>query len=209
MTKTNVAVFLVWLFHISALIGISFGHFDWFISKTPINLIVIGSLVIITFPIDTQKKLLTSLLFFITGMAVEWVGVHHDFLFGAYAYGAKLGPKIDGVPWLIGVNWMVLTLVTAAISNRLFKHDTLRIISGASLMVFLDLFIERAAPMLDFWTFSQGDPPWNNYLSWFIISAFLHYVYCRSKLNGDLTFSIHVYLAQLIFFTYFYGFYPI
>ncbi len=209
MSKRNGAIFLVWLFHVSAIIGIALGHFEWFITKTPLNLVLIGVLVVLAYPIATEKAIAIAIFFYFMGMAVEWIGVHYDYVFGPYSYGKNLGPKIDGVPWLIGVNWMVLTLVTASISNKLFNYWSLKILSGALLMVFLDVFIEQAAPGLDFWSFSSEGVPFRNYLAWFLISAFLHYIYQRSRLKGDFTVSLHIYLAQLTFFLYLYGIYGI
>ncbi len=209
LTKRNGAIFIVWLFHVSAIIGISLGHFEWFVSKTPLNLLIIGTLIVLAYPVSTDKAIRVAVFFYLAGMAVEWVGIHYEFLFGKYSYGDNLGPKIDGVPWLIGVNWMVLILITAAISAKVFNHWLLKILAGALLMVFLDVFIEESAPILDFWNFSSQEVPMRNYLAWFVISAFLHYIYHRSRLEGDFLLSLHVYLAQLIFFLYLYGIYGI
>ena len=205
LTKQNGAIFIVWLFHISAIIGIGLGYFDWFVSKTPINLLLIGILMVIAYPVSSEKTIMISVFFYVSGMAVEWIGVHYEFLFGTYAYGENLGPKIDGIPWLIGVNWMVLTLATASISQKIFNHRALRILMAAFLMVFLDIFIEISAPMLDLWSFSSLEVPFRNYLAWFLISAFLHYIYQRSRLQGDFRVSLHIYLAQLTFFLFLYG----
>ncbi len=209
LNKKNGAIFLVWLFHVSAIIGISLGHFDWFVTKTPINLLLIGILMIFAYPINSQVSIIFSVFFYTLGMAVEWIGVNYDFLFGIYSYGENLGPKIDGVPWLIGLNWMVLTLTTAAISDKIFKNKVYRIIMGATLMVFLDVFIEQTAPVLDFWSFSGGEAPLRNYLSWFGISVYMHYLYQRSAMTGDFWVSVHIYMAQLVFFFYLYGVYGI
>ncbi|MBK8555896.1 MAG: carotenoid biosynthesis protein [Lewinellaceae bacterium] len=207
INKKNASIFTVWLFHLSALIGIYLGHFDWFIAKTPINLLVLSALLVLNFPIDTPKKLGIAAVFFFAGMAIEWVGVHYGFLFGEYVYGANLGIKIDGVPLLIGVNWALLTFASAAIAARIFRHPAAKILFGAALMVFLDLFIEVAAPPLDFWIWTLGDAPLRNYVSWFGFAALFHLIYHRSRIKGDFTFSLHLYLAQLVFFAYFFGVY--
>jgi len=203
----NLSICIVWLFHLSAIIGVSLGYFDWFINKTPLNLIMLGILVVINFPIDTAKKRWITVLFFSTGMVAEWIGVQYGFLFGEYIYGNNLGIRVDGVPLLIGVNWAILALCTAAISSHVFKNMIFKVVFGALLMVFLDFFIEVAAPSLDFWTWTLGEAPLKNYITWFIIALFLHVVYHASKIKGDFTFSLHLYAAQLIFFVYFYGVY--
>lgn len=203
------SIFLIWLFPISAIIGISLGHYDWFISKTPLNLIIVLLLLIINFPINTTSKIATTLIFIITSLVVEWVGVQFGFLFGVYEYGQNLGLKLDGVPLLIGVNWAILILVTGAIADKFAKSTILKILLGASLMLLIDIFIEKSAPPFDFWAFAIGHAPIRNYVAWFSVSIVLHYVYRLLNTKGDFTFSCHLYAAQLLFFIYFYGYHSL
>lgn len=202
----SLSIFIIWLFQLSAVIGISMGHYDWFISKTPLNLIIAAVLLTIHFPIDNFKKAVVALVIFASSLLIEWIGVHFGFLFGVYEYGKNLGLKIDGVPLLIGVNWAVLILSTAAIADRWVKSILLKVLLGALLMVFMDFFIETSAPPFDFWIWDSGAAPLRNYVAWFMVSLILHYAYHRTKIKGDFTFSCHLYAAQLVFFIYFYGF---
>jgi uncharacterized membrane protein len=205
----SLSIFIIWLFQLSAIIGISMGHYDWFISKTPLNLVITAVLLVINFPIDNPKKIVVASIFFTFSLLIEWIGVHFGFLFGVYEYGKNLGLKIDGVPLLIGVNWAVLILCTAAIADKWVKPILLKVLLGASLMVFIDFFIETSAPPFDFWIWTSGAAPFRNYIAWFIVSALLHTFYHRTKMKGDFTFSCHLYAAQLLFFIYFYGFHRI
>jgi len=199
-----VAIFILWLFQVSGLIGISIGYDDWFLSKTPLNLSLVLLAILLFFPIDHLKVALAAGSFFLTGMIVEWIGVHYEFLFGSYYYGENLGWKIYGVPLLIGVNWMFLTLVTGCVATHLFKNSIVRIIVAAFMMVFLDFFIEVSAPPFDFWIWEQGTAPLQNYVSWFIIAAVLQSVYQALKIKGNVKISKNIYLSQLVFFVYFY-----
>lgn len=203
------SIFVIWLFQLSAIIGISVGHYHWFISKTPLNLVITAVLLIINFPIDNLKKILVASIFFVSSLFIEWIGVHFGFLFGVYEYGQNLGYKIDGVPLLIGINWAVLIVSTAAIADKLIQRVILKIIVGALLMVFIDFFIETSAPPFDFWIWELGTAPMRNYVAWFIISIALHFIYHRTRIKGDFVFSCHLYAAQLLFFIYFYGFHSI
>jgi bisanhydrobacterioruberin hydratase len=92
----SLSIFIIWLFQVSAIIGISLGHHDWFISKTPLNLIITAVLFIIHFPIDSLKKVAITFMIFAFSVLIEWIGVHFGFLFGVYEYGKNLGIKIDG-----------------------------------------------------------------------------------------------------------------
>ncbi len=201
-----ISIFVLWLFQVSAIIGISLGYLDWFISKTPLNLIIMSTLLVMNFPIDNRKKVSIGLLFFVVSFALEWIGVHYGFLFGKYSYGQNLGLKADGVPLLIGINWLLLIFATAAIADKLMKRDFSKIILGASLMVILDFFIETSASVFDFWTWELGYAPFRNYVAWFAISALMHLIYRQSKIKGDFIFSCHLYAAQFVFFGYFYAF---
>lgn len=207
LTNTkSISIFVIWLFQLSAIIGISLGYTDWFISKTPLNLFITTALIVINFPINSYRKVTLFLAIFVLSLLIEWIGVHFGFLFGVYEYGKNLGPKIDGVPVLIGVNWAVLILSTVVIASKWVTPFHLRVLLGAFLMVFIDFFIETSAPPFDFWIWQSGAAPLRNYVAWFIVSLFFHAAFQLLKIKGDFYFSSHLYLAQLIFFIYFYVF---
>ncbi len=204
--KKAVSIFLVWLFHLSAIIGITLGYTSWFVAKTPFNLLLAFTLLALNYPLNSTKKWLLTTVFFAAGMLVEWTGVHYGFLFGEYYYGQNLGPKVDGVPWLIGINWAMLVLITGAIASKIARHILWQVVFGAALMVGLDFFIEVSAPVFDFWIWETGTAPFRNYVAWFAIAAILHFLYQRARLQGDVLFSSHLYAAQFVFFAYFYIF---
>jgi putative membrane protein len=108
------------------------------------------------------------------------------------------------VPLLIGINWCLLVIITGTIANYLTSNPFLRVFSSAALMVFLDLFLEHIAPRFDFWTFAGGIAPFKNYLAWFIIAAILQMIFQRFKMQGNFLFSLHLFLAQFLFFFYFF-----
>jgi uncharacterized membrane protein len=203
------SIFLVWLFHISGIIGISLGYQEWFVRKTPLNLVVVLALLIVNYPITSVRRVALTFFFFLVGMLVEWVGVHYGFPFGEYSYGNTLGYKMDGIPYLIGVNWAILILITGACTNHLSPNPIAKVFIGATLMVLLDFFIESAAPVFDFWTFSGLVAPLRNYVAWFIVSLVLHSVYQSYHLTGNTRFSFHALAAYFLFFIYFYVFYRI
>jgi len=192
---------IVWLFQISAIIGISVGFQDWFITKTPLNLSLHVALLFWIFPGDLSKKLSLFAILFTAGMLVEMIGVATGIPFGSYSYGENMGWKLLGVPLLIGCNWAVLVFVTASMVNRFFKNKWLKAFLGASLMIVLDLPMEVLAPKFDFWTFPDG-APLINYFSWFTTAFFMHLFIQKMELVGDYNFSLQLFLAQLVFFIY-------
>lgn len=195
--RTAVLIFL-WIIHLSALIGITLGYEDFFLPKSPFTILYLLVLLLVFFKVDSQKKILLFLLFMSIGMAVEWIGIHTGNLFGAYYYGINFGPKLDGVPWLIGVNWAILTFITHVIARNFLKNPVAIITSAAALMVGMDFFLEQICDFAGFWHFNGG-AGWFNYLCWFIIAAALHAVALKFKLNGNRLISYHLYGVQLFF----------
>lgn len=202
--KRLVSLVILWAFHLAAIIGVSIGYFEWFISKTELNLLIIAVLLVINFPLDSVKKIVFFISIFIAGFLVEWLGVNYGLFFGEYAYGGNLGFKLGGVPLLIGINWAVLIMISGVISDKIKAHYVIKALVGAGLMVVLDFFIELPAPVFDFWEFSGGEAPVQNYLAWFLISFIMLLAFQKLNIKGDFIFSAHLYAAQLIFFAYFY-----
>ena len=65
---------------------------------------------------------------------------------------------------LIGANWTIVTVCSAAIASQIYKQMIPRIIIGLGLMLLLDFVIEPIAPILDFWEFEGGEAPTQNYI---------------------------------------------
>ena len=200
----TIAIGIIWLFQVSAIIGMTIGFNEWFLTKTPLNLIIISGALFLFFPVSNSKTTLLALLLFTIGMIVEALGVRYDWIFGPYYYGDNLGLKFLGVPLLIGINWMMLTFVTAGIASRITSSLSWKIIIGSTLMVFLDFFIEQSAYGFGFWYFEGDDVPVRNYLAWFLIGGFLHWIFHRLSVKGNALLSSHIYLSQLTFFAYFF-----
>ena len=201
-TNTLISVFIIWLFHICGLLGIIYGNREWFIAFTPINLFVSFALLFINQVELERKNLLAGLAIFLIGMISEILGVQYGLIFGDYIYLNNLGFKILGVPIMIGVNWIILTYITGSFSNYIFNaNKKAAIVFGAVLMVVLDLLIEPVAPELGFWAFDSIFAPLQNYIGWFIIGLLVQGIFHYSTYKKDTTFSFHLLLVQIFFFT--------
>lgn len=188
-----------WLLHLSAIIGITLGYQEWFVSKTPFNLLFITGLLLFFFPVDSKKKWGLFLVLFTLGMTAEILGVNLGWFFGTYSYGENLGIKWWGVPVMIGVNWALLTFITGQMAKILFKNPYLIMVTGAVLMLVLDLLMEPLAPEFDFWSFGE-EVPLSNFISWFVLALIMQFLFVRLQIRGDKTLSIHLYLMQGVFF---------
>ncbi|MFY9215299.1 MAG: carotenoid biosynthesis protein, partial [Flavobacteriaceae bacterium] len=126
---------------------------------------------------------------------------HTSWLFGSYYYGENLGVKVGGVPLLIGINWAVLSLISADLVRKLNSAKYYKALLASCLMVGLDLLMEYAAPSLDFWYFDGGIAPIKNYLSWFAVAFIIQLIINDSYTHGNRKYSLHLLLSQYAFFT--------
>lgn len=199
-----VSVFIIWLFVISALIGIYLGFEEWFIPKTPLNLLIGFGLLLINLDFRSTKAKLAFVAAFIVGMGVEILGVATGDIFGVYHYGNNMGPKIMEVPFMIGLYWAVLVSITSMMVRSISDNAWIASIFGALAMVILDIFMEVMAGRFDFWHFADHIVPLQNYITWFIVSYFLHIIafYCIPQ--KGISYSWHLYMSQMIFFIFSY-----
>ena len=203
INKTFLSIFLIWLVHISGLFGLLFYDFIFFASFTPINLFLTSLLLMVNQIKLHRTELLCIVLIFWTGIFVEFLGVNYGLLFGEYSYGKNLGPKLFGVPFLIGMNWVILTIISGSISSYILKgNKILSIILGSILMLVIDFFIEPVAPILDFWEFKNSIVPLSNYTGWLITGIFTQSLYQYLFKEKELKFSLNLYLAIFVFFLF-------
>lgn len=201
-SKFQISIFVIWLFTLSALIGMQLGYTDWFLSLSPLNLSIYLALII--WNVDEKVMIIKALFIpFGFGMLVEFLGVNYGLIFGNYQYGENLGVKIKGVPLMIGVNWAILTFASASLSRYFFKNSTAALLGAAIMMVLLDLIIEIAAPAMDYWKFQKGIVPVQNYVGWLGTAFIVHLLFQKVNTSYHPRLSLHLMLAIILFFTFF------
>ena len=201
-TSSKISVFIIWLFHLCGMVGISYGNKDFFLAFTPINLFISFVLLFVNQKQLESKELKSVFLIFFIGMISEMLGVNYGLIFGDYVYLDNLGVKILGVPVLIGVNWIILTFITGSLSSFIFKNKYVSILMGAILMIGLDLLIEPVAPLLGFWIFDLQIVPLQNYIGWFVIGIITQALFQFKIAEKELTFSTHLLIINAIFFAF-------
>ena len=195
----NLSIFVIWLFHSTGVVGILYFDSKWFLSATPINLLI-SFLLLIIVCWQTPRFLYILVLSFLIGFFSEYLGANHGLIFGNYSYGNSLGIKFQGVPILIAANWSIVSICSASISNKFSNNFWLKILIGIALALMLDLLIEPVAPILDFWSFDNNVAPLQNYFGWFIVSLPIHFFYHYWKIEINSYFTHHLFILQLVFF---------
>jgi bisanhydrobacterioruberin hydratase len=206
------SVFIAVLFHVSGVIGMHTNAKTWFIQMTPFTLILMGLLLTLNDRSEPQKFIKIFLLAFTTGYIAEFIGVNSGYLFGNYAYGQALGIKSGGVPLMIGFLWFMTIF---GIGNLVLfirnwysffvppsSGSTFILANFAALLTTLfDIVLEPAAISLGYWTWDNGTIPLYNYISWYLVSAFIYLFYFKWYANCDPhKFAIILILVQLFFF---------
>lgn len=218
ISKYQVATAVAILFHVIGLTGILFFDREFFIRTTPVNLLLMLGLLVWT----QAEKNLHFLLFFLgcfgVGIGVEIIGVNSGLLFGDYKYGNVLGPGLNGVPYIIGINWFIIiyccgiaihTLLTRLLNRvaadtgskpRVMKALSV-IVDAATLAVFFDWVMEPVAVKLGFWQWlGNGEIPFFNYACWFVLSGLLLALFHTLTFSKSNKFAINLLLIQLMFF---------
>lgn len=213
--KPGIPLFIAILFHFTGVLGILFTPYrDWFIANTPLTLILMGILLAASQEKIEKGFVLFFLLAFVTGMVTEMIGINTGILFGNYEYGTVMGPKLLGVPFLIGMNWFVIVFCCGSLMHKLNKVMLAKydapipvaiikwsvIIDGAVLATFFDWLMEPVAVKLGFWSWEGGVIPMLNYACWFGISAILLGVQQQLKIKAQNHFAIHLLIIQALFF---------
>jgi putative membrane protein len=197
-TSVDAGIVLLVL-HLVGVFGL-LSPFSWFFLKlTPYNLIISFLILIAHQPTYKTRFWTQLLLFFAIGMGSEWVGVHTGYVFGSYHYGKTLGLSVDGIPWIIGLNWYMLTSCTVALSHKLKSPVFVQALFGSLLMVGLDYLIEPVAVRFNFWQWHTAEIPISNYIGWFFISLPLQYV-GHKWYSGNNSAAAWLFLSQLLFF---------
>ena len=200
--KKNKSIFIIWLVHFSGLLGIVFYDLDFFAGYTSINLFLMSIILFANIKLNNKNQIFSLLLIFLIGMFSEFIGVNYGLIFGEYIYGNNLGFKLFGVPFLIGLNWVILTVICANIASILIKNNSIIqiIILGTLLMLFMDFVMEPIAPKLDLWKFKNLVVPTSNYIGWLIISIFTQTIYNIQFKEKEVKLSFNLYTAIFIFF---------
>jgi len=200
--KKNISIFIIWLVHVSGFMGMLFYDLDFFAGFTSVNLLLMSIILFLNIKLDSKYHILSILSIFLIGMITESLGVNYALIFGDYEYGNNLGFKLFGVPYLIGVNWIILTVISGNIASFITKNRSivLTIIIGALLMLAMDFVMEPIAPKLDLWRFQNLIVPSSNYVGWLFVGLFTQAIYNLYFKEKEISVSTNLYLVFFLFF---------
>ncbi len=216
-SRQQIATAIALAFHVSGFIAIGFFKSPLFISLTPLNLLVCAALIFWTQEKISPGCLVFCVMAYAIGFGSEWIGVNTGKLFGNYSYGKVLGKVWQGVPFIIGIQWMVVIYCTgtgiAMMHDRLLKgqEDAIEqfpkfwlaasmIADSALLAMFFDWIIEPVAVKLGYWSWEDGEIPWFNYATWWGVSAVIMVFFHFLPFRKHNLFAVHLLMIQVMFF---------
>lgn len=196
-------IIFIGIFYLVGIIGMSFGPYkSFFVGLSFFHLLLSFGILLLGRKKHTPTFWLFISIAFATGMLVELIGVHTGYLFGSYHYGTVLGPKLLDVPLIIGINWAMLSIVSASLLSTLKLNFWIEVFAAASLMVFLDFLMEPVAVKLGFWYWKGGIIPIYNYICWFVTAVFLQFILRKWRLNESNNVAVSLFIYMTIFFTF-------
>lgn len=201
--KFNVQLFkaIIAIFYSVGILGMAIPYLrPYFQVLTPFHLIL-STTILLTFHQEWNSRFyIFAVLAFSIGFFAEVIGVQTGLLFGDYTYGTVLGPKVLGVPLMIGVNWFLLVYSTGSWLVNYVENDFLAAGIAALLMVVLDFLIEPVAIALDFWTWHTEDIPLTNYIGWFGVAYLIQIIYRKMAFEKRNPIAPFLLLCLLAFF---------
>ena len=197
---TSYSIWIVGLLHLAGIVGMLSPFQEYFRLLTPFNLLMSAAILWVNHRERNLEILWYSIFVFILGFLVELVGVRFGIIFGQYAYGTTLGPKLFNVPIIIGLNWLLVMYCIATLTDSLKIPTVVKIAAGATLAVAVDWLIEPVAMHFDFWTWKDGIVPFQNYVAWFFTSAIMQSAYHLLKVKAENKLALAYYFTQLFFF---------
>ena len=198
----RVAIIVIILFHVVGLAGLSIPVTrPVFLQIVPFHLLLMLVVIILSHHKLSSRFGIFILIIFWFGFIAEWIGVHKGWLFGNYAYGKTLGLKLFDIPLMIGVNWFLLVYAIGVTMQRIrLKSAFFRVITGATVLVLLDLIIEPVAIKFDYWQWNDSIIPLKNYACWFLVSAGMLYVFELFSFKKQSIAAPVLLITEFVFF---------
>lgn len=199
--KNSVLIQLV-IIHIVGVVGLNLPTTAPVFSQLSVFNLLLSAIIVALFHHHASRyALLFCVAVFLTGFLAEAIGVHTGYLFGDYYYTQRLGWKVIEVPLIIGVNWIVLTYCTGLVVNRIrLRNEVLKVFTGASMMVLLDVLLEFFAVKHQLWVWlGQDYPGWDNFIGWFVVSLITHSFYRLWMSKSQNSMAIPYLLILFVF----------
>lgn len=199
--KQTIPNLIIVLFHLVGLYGFLTPELtSLFIKLVPFHLLLMLFILMFSGYDKSANIVVFAGIVYSAGFLIEVAGVNTGLIFGEYSYGNTLGVKLWNTPLLIGVNWLILVYSAGILLERYHLNRLVFALTGALILVFIDFLIEPVAINYDYWTWSGGSIPIQNYLGWFAVSFCMFLGFYAMDFKKKNSSSIVLLIAQVCFF---------
>ena len=201
--KSNLSIFIIWLFTISCMLGVLSDFQYWFLGYTPLYLFLALVIILLHFNQFNAGVILLLVITFVLGFVVEILGLNFGLIFGNYSYGQNLGFMCFGVPLMMSVILILLIIIKSDIPRIVSKNILETTLVASALITALHMIIEISATRFDFWEFDDRVVTIQNYLIWFGTAFIANMVYQYFKVGFKKIISAQANVSNVIFFSIF------
>lgn len=172
--------------------------FPFFVLLTPLAIVVALGMLIMGHQRPLDWRFFTAMgIVFVLSYVVELLKVHVFFLENVFVFGDSFGPVLLNIPLLIGLCWVALIYICAAIAERLKTNTVMKVLAASGLVVFFDIVVELVAHKLDFWYWMWEIPFWN-YLMWFVAALVMFTIIKLFKVNIENKLALPMYMTLIV-----------
>ena len=172
--------------------------FPFFVLLTPLAIVVALGMLIMGHQRPLDWRFFTAMgIVFGLSYVVELLKVHVFFLENVFVFGDSFGPVLLNIPLLIGLCWVALIYICAAIAERLKTNTVMKVLAASGLVVFFDIVVELVAHKLDFWYWMWEIPFWN-YLMWFVAALVMFTIIKLFKVNIENKLALPMYMTLIV-----------
>ena len=173
--------------------------FPFFVLLTPLAIVVALGMLIMGHQRPLDWRFFTAMgIVFVLSYVVELLKVHVFFLEDVFVFGDSFGPVLLNIPLLIGLCWVALIYICAAVAERLKTGAVMKVLAASGLVVFFDIVVELVAHKLDFWYWMWEIPLWN-YLMWFVAALVMFTIMKLFQVNIENKLALPMYMTLIVF----------
>ena len=128
---------------------------------------------------SSRKKVLILVVAILASFLIGLIDLKIYFPFGHSSFGSVLGFKVLGVPFGLGLLWLLATISAWQIVNfgRLTRFNKYFLAGGLAIM--FSLVLEQFASSFSLWSWRSGQMPALNFAGWLALSGVTFYLYDR------------------------------
>lgn len=177
------------------------GSRNLMVELTPFTLLLTSGVVLVNLFFSENIKLFSwiGIVFLVTFIA-EVIGVKTGLIFGDYFYGDVLGFKYFEVPLIIGLNWVLIILGAIKIAEENTKNKTGIVFVAGLIALLFDITLEPTAMHLNYWQWTGGAIPLQNYIAWVLITIVAALLFIAMKVRIKSRLPKYYLFIQFFFF---------